>query len=143
MENILVSACIFGDNCKYNGGNNYEPLIEKIKRKYNIILCCPECMGGLPTPRIPSERLNGRVINKEGKDVTIEFTKGCAKTLELVKKYNITKAILKDGSPSCGSTYIYDGTFTGTKISGNGVTADILRLYNVEIYTENDLKKLI
>lgn len=143
MENILVSACLFGKNTKYNGGNNYNKDVEKLTLKYNVVLYCPEVMGGLSTPRVPSEKLNDMVINKYGNDVTLEFNKGANLTLELCKKYNITKAILKDGSPSCGSSYIYDGTFTGKRITGMGVTASLLKENNIIIYNEFEIDKLL
>ena len=143
MEYLLVSACIFGNNTKYNGGNNYNPLIEKLKDKYNIILCCPEVDGGLSIPRNPSEVLNGKVISSEGLDVTKEFKLGAKMALDLVNKYNIKKALLKDGSPSCGKNYIYDGTFTKTKVNKMGITASLLKDAGVTIYTENDIEELL
>lgn len=143
MENLLVSACIFGNNTKYNGGNNYNPLIEKLKGKYNIILCCPEVDGGLMIPRNPSEIVNDKVISNIGVDVTKEFKKGASIALDLVIKYNIKKALLKDGSPSCGKNYIYDGTFTKTKVNKMGITASLLEQNGVLIYTENDIEKLL
>ena len=143
MENLLVSACIFGNNTKYNGGNNYNPLVEKLKDKYNIILCCPEVDGGLMIPRDPSEVTGNKVISNKGIDVTKEFKKGASIALELVLKYNIKKALLKDGSPSCGKKYIYDGTFTKTKVNKMGITASLLEQNGVLIYTENDIEKLL
>lgn len=143
MENILVSACLFGKNTKYNGGNNYNPKVERLMDKYNVILYCPEVMGGLTTPRLPSEIIDSKVINNEGTDVTLEFTKGANLTLELCKKYNIKKALLKDGSPSCGSSYIYDGTFTSNKINGMGITAKLLDSNNIIVYNESEIDTLI
>lgn len=143
MENILVSSCLFGNNTKYNGLNNYNPLIEEIKKKYNIILVCPEVMGGLPTPRDPSEIINDKVISINGKDVTYEYNKGAEIALELVKKHNITKAILKESSPSCGGNTIYDGTFSGKKINGMGIAARLLKENGVKIYNENQIDELL
>lgn len=143
MEYLLVSSCLLGNNVKYNGKNNYTADIEKIKNKYNIIVVCPEVMGGLPIPRIPSEILNDRVVNKEGIDVTKNFYAGANIALELVKKYNIKKALLKEGSPSCGSNYIYDGTFSGTKVEGQGITAKELSKLGVKIYNEKQIEDLV
>ncbi len=142
-EKLLISSCLLGNNVKYNGKNNYVEGIEKLKDLYDLVIICPEVMGGLSIPRIPSEIINNEVINKEGTNVTLEFTKGANLALELVKKYKIKKALLKDGSPSCGSTYIYDGTFTGTKISNYGMTVRGLLKEDVTIYTEKEWKELL
>ena len=141
MEYILVSACLLGINCKYNGKNNYnEKLVEYLKDK-SIIPICPEIYGGLPTPRIPSEIKEDRVINKEGVDVTENFLRGAKETLELAQKFNAKKAILKAKSPSCGYGLIYDGSFSDKLIEGSGITAKILEQNGIEILTENDFIK--
>lgn len=142
-EKLLISSCLLGNNVKYNGKNNYIEGIEALKDYYDLIIICPEVMGGLPIPRIPSERKDNKVINKEGIDVTLEFTKGKDIALELLKKHNIKYALLKDGSPSCGSSYIYDGSFNGQKIKGVGLTVEALLRENVKIYTENNWKELL
>lgn len=142
-ENLLVSSCLLGNNTKYNGKNNYIPKIEQIKEKYNIIIICPEVMGGLSTPRNPSEILNDKVISNKGADVTIEFIKGANIATELAKKHNVKKALLKDGSPSCGKNKIYDGTFTGTKIDGSGITTRLLKQLDIKIYSENEIDELL
>lgn len=142
-EYILVSSCLIGLNTKYNGGNNYTQNIEKLREKYEVITFCAEQEGGLPTPRIPSEINGDKVINKEGKDVTKEFNLGAQKCLELVKKYGIKIAVLKESSPSCGSSNIYDGTFTGTKVLGMGFTAKLLSQNDVKIYTEKNFTELL
>ena len=142
-EKLLISSCLLGNNVKYNGKNNYIEGIEALKEKYELIIICPEVMGGLSIPRIPSERLNDKIINKELKDVSLEFKKGANIALDLVKKYNIKYALLKDGSPSCGSTYIYDGTFNGIKINNVGVTVEYLKKENIKIYTEKNWKELL
>ena len=143
MEYLLISSCLLGNNVKYNGKNNYIKEVEQLKNKYNLIVICPEVMGGLPIPRIPSEIKAGKVVNKEGIDVTINFINGVEETIKLVKKYDIKKALLKEGSPSCGSHYIYDGTFTSTKVDGLGVTADRLAKLGLEIYSEKEIEKLL
>ena len=143
MEYLLISSCLLGNNVKYNGKNNYIKEVELLKNKYNLIVICPEIMGGLPIPRIPSEVLNDKVINKEGIDVTSNFIKGKDEAIKLVKKYNIKKALLKEGSPSCGSKYIYDGTFSGKKIEGYGITTKALKELGLDIYNENEIEKLL
>ena len=138
-EKILVSACLLGVDCKYSGGNNYnEKVIEYIK-DYEVIPVCPEIMGGLSTPRPASEIINERVINKEGKDTTIEYTKGANETLKLAKLFNVKKALLKAKSPSCGKGKIYDGTFSGVLIDGNGITVKLLEENGIEVISELDL----
>ena len=149
---ILISACLAGRNVKYNGSNNAVPwLCEWIDRhKEQVLLVCPEVMGGLPTPRLPaeiqfSEANSGavpekrRVVNKAGEDVTEQFLIGAEKVLELVKQHHITSAILKANSPSCSGFYIYDGTFSGTKIAGRGITAALLMEHGVKVYSEEML----
>ena len=139
MEKILVSACLLGNNCKYDGTNNKnEKVIEYIKDK-EIIPICPEIYGGLPTPRVPSERNGDKVITKNGEDVTVNFLKGAEETLYIAKLFNIKKALLKAKSPSCGNGIIYDGTFTHTKIEGYGVTAELLKENGIEVITEEKL----
>lgn len=132
-EKILVSACLLGVNCRYDGGNNHSDKIDEFLKDYEIIPICPEIMGGLPTPRIASERLKGKVITKDGRDVTKQYIKGAEECLFLAKKYNVKKALLKLRSPSCGNEKIYDGTFTHTVIDGDGVTAELLKDNGIEI----------
>ena len=128
---IAVSSCLLGINCKYNGKSNYNEDIIKLKEKYEIIPICPEVLGGLPTPRIPSEIINNKVINQEGTNVTLEYVTGANKALQILKENNIKIAILKAKSPSCGKGEIYDGTFSHTIIEGNGITA--------KLFLENDI----
>ncbi len=136
---ILVSACLVGLDCKYDGGNNFNEQILKLVKEGKAILICPEQLGGLKTPRNPAEIINDKVVTDDGVDVTKEYNKGAEETLKLVKELNIKKAILKARSPSCGSGIIYDGTFTHTKIKGNGITADLLIKNGIEVITEEDL----
>lgn len=134
-EKILVSACLLGLNCKYDGENNYSKDIDEFLKNYEVIPICPEIMGGLPTPRIAAERVDGRVVTKDGRDVTKEYIKGAKESLFLARKYNVKKALLKLRSPSCGYGKIYDGTFSHTIIDGNGVTAELLKQNGIEIIT--------
>lgn len=143
METILVSACLLGDNVKYNGGNNYDSRVEKLKELYNIVPICPEVFGGLPTPRIPSEIKNGTVINKEGRDVTFNFNDGAHKVINIVNYLHIKKALLMDRSPSCGVTRIYNGRFNNTLIDGMGYTAQLLKEKGLKLYTLDTIDELI
>lgn len=136
---ILVSACLVGLNCKYDGGNNFNELVLKLIKSGKAIFICPEQLGGLKTPRNPAEIIDRNVITDNGVDVTEEYNRGAIETLRLAKELNIKKAILKSRSPSCGKGTIYDGTFTHTKISGNGVTADLLIKNGIEVITEEEL----
>ncbi len=142
--NILVSACLLGENCKYSGGNNLTiGLYEELTAKgIGIVPVCPECAGGLPTPRVPAERLGDRVVNKIGEDVTAEFLAGAQAALEAAKAHGCACAILKKNSPSCGCGTIYDGSFTGTLVSGDGVTAEMLKEYGVAVYNEETWQEL-
>lgn len=138
-EKILVSACLAGVNCKYNGNNNEnENIIELIKNK-DVILVCPEQLGGLKTPRIPAEIINNKVITKDNIDVTKEYQKGAEEVLTLAKKFNIKKAILKSKSPSCGKGKIYDGTFSNSLIDGNGITTELLKKHGIEVISSDEL----
>lgn len=137
---IAVSACLVGKNTKYDGTNNYNKAVMEYLKDKEYILICPEVTGGLPTPRIPSERVNGKVINKENIDVTHNFIIGASKTLEELKKQNIELVIVKSKSPSCGYKQIYDGSFTGTIIEGNGVFTELAVKNGIQILTEKDIE---
>ena len=125
---IMVSACLIGENCKYDGGNNKDERIAVLAEDHELIPVCPEVLGGLPTPRIPSEIRNGVVYNREGGNVDAEFRAGAIKCLEIAKKEQPDLIILKSRSPSCGVKQHYDGTFTGTLIDGPGITAELLSI---------------
>lgn len=120
---VIVSACLAGDNCKYNGGNNLNQKMMDFLKSHEIIKVCPEVLGGLPTPRPSAEIVGGQVMNTEGKNITKEFTLGAQIAFEIVKKKNPELIILQSRSPSCGIKQIYDGTFSGHKISGHGLFA--------------------
>ena len=125
-EKILVSACLLGLPCRYDGKSKPCDAVIALNEKYELVPFCPEIYGGLETPRTPSERVGDRVIMKDGRDVTENYMRGAHSALELCKLLGIKRAILKERSPSCGSGEIYDGRFTGTLQKGNGVTADLL-----------------
>jgi len=143
MEKLLISACLMGENCKYNGGNNYTPTVERLKERYELVRVCPECLGGLPIPHPPAERVGERVAAKTGEDVTAAFHLGAEKTLEIAREQGVKLALLKERSPSCGFGSIYDGTFTGTVVKGNGVAAELLAQDGVVIYGESAIETLL
>jgi uncharacterized protein YbbK (DUF523 family) len=138
-EKILVSACFLGINCKYDGTSNKNEKILKLARDYILIPVCPEILGGLPTPREPAEQKGKRVITKSGKDVTKYFEKGAKEVLKIAKILKIKKAILKQKSPSCGCGKIYDGTFSGKLIKGDGITTKVLKKSGIKVFSEEDI----
>ncbi|MFO7887088.1 MAG: DUF523 domain-containing protein [Eubacteriales bacterium] len=144
---ILISACLLGINCKYSGGNNKIKELKDLLKNETLIPVCPEQLGGLETPRNPSEIIikNGEkfVVDKNGNDVTLQFLKGAEETLKIVNIFNIKEAILKSNSPSCGCGSVYDGTFSGKLIKGDGITSALLKSKNISIYNEiNYFEKL-
>lgn len=156
MSKILMSACLLGEKVRYDGGDclqNHARLQIWIEAG-NIITICPEMAGGLPTPRPPAEIqnkktglavLNGEtsIMTRAGEDVTIPFVNGAHKALALVKKYHIRVAILKAKSPSCGSSFVYDGTFSRQLIPGMGVTAGLLNQYGLMVFDENHIDEAL
>ena len=136
---ILVSACLLGENCKYSGGNNYNQAVCDFARGHQVVPVCPEVLGCLPTPRCPAEIVQGVVTNKEGINVDREFRAGAAKALAIAKENGVELAILQSRSPSCGVKEIYDGTFSGCLINGNGITSDLLLKNGVKVINESEL----
>lgn len=136
-EKILISACLIGINCKYNGGNNENSKLVELMKEKDLVPICPEQLGGLKTPRVSAEREQEKVITKEGVDVTKEYQKGAEEVLKLAKKLNIKKAILKSRSPSCGIDEIYDGTFSHTLIKRDGVAAELLKKNGIEVISSD------
>ncbi|MEA3424314.1 MAG: DUF523 domain-containing protein [Bacillota bacterium] len=135
----IVSSCLVGINCKYDGENNYnEEVIDFLKDK-EFVIACPEQLGGLCTPRPKSEISGNSVITEFDEDVTDKFEKGADEALKIAKLFNCTHAILKERSPSCGVHKIYDGTFSGVKINGMGRTAELLKNNGISIMNEKDL----
>ena len=145
---ILISACLLGENCKYNGGNNEDAILAdalaKLMQIYELVAVCPECMGGLTTPREPAEICsNGRVLTKfSGRDVTREFVFGAQICADIARKNACKIAVLKERSPSCGIGWIYDGSFTGQLVSGDGITAAALKKLGVRVVGESALAEL-
>lgn len=136
---IMVSACLLGENCKYNGGNNLSEKVMKVIEGHEVIPVCPEVMGGLPTPRVPSEIVNGVVTMADGCNVDAEFRKGAQIGLDLARENNVDLVILQSRSPSCGVKQIYDGTFSGNKIDGQGVFASLLTENGFRVMDVEDL----
>ncbi len=121
---IMVSACLLGENCKYNGGNNLRPELIRLLSGHTVIPVCPEVLGGLAVPRIPAEIVSGTVLNREGESVDAAFRLGAEKALEIAKTEKPDLIVLQSRSPSCGAGEIYDGTFSGKKIPGLGIFAE-------------------
>lgn len=139
---ILVSACLLGENCKYNGGNNRNNDVIALQEKHQLIPVCPECFAGLSIPRVPSEIRGDKVFSKDGVDLTQEFNDGAEKTLYVAQECGCQIAVLKERSPSCGFGKIYDGSFTGKTIYGNGITAQLLYDNGIVVIGESQLNKI-
>lgn len=137
--NILVSACLLGVNCRYDGKGVLIDKLHELSKKHNLIPVCPEIYGGLATPRDPAERVGERVVTCNGQDITKQYEKGAQEILKLAKFYDCKYAILKERSPSCGYGKIYDGTFSRKLIDGNGVTAGLLSDNGIHILGEQDI----
>lgn len=142
-EKLLVSACLLGENCKYNGGNNYSPDVERLRERFELVSVCPEQLGGLPTPRVPSERGGERVLTRDGQDVTEAFRQGAERTLDIARAEGALRAVLQVRSPSCGCGMIYDGTFSGTLVPGKGVAAELLEKNGVKVYDRTRTGELL
>lgn len=143
----LVSACLAGINCRYNGGNSKNKFISQLVEQGKAIPVCPELLGGLKIPRVCCEIItdetgNKKVLSKDGKEFTKEFVDGAKKTLKIAQIVKTEIAILKSRSPSCGYGFIYNGNFSGELIKGNGFTADLLIKNGITVYTEKDVLKL-
>lgn len=135
----LCSACLLGIECRYDGKSKTDKKVLELAKKEKLIPVCPEQLGGLPTPRPPSEQREGKVITKTNKDVTREFIKGAEEVLKIAKLFGIKEAIFKQKSPSCGCGKIYDGSFTGNLIKGDGVATALLKKNGIKVVTEENL----
>lgn len=135
-EPLLISACLLGVRCRYDGGGQYLPAVTRLMERYDLIPVCPELQGGLPVPRPPSEISGDRVISKEGDDVTEQFMRGAVRALETARGFGVKRALLKSGSPSCGMDKVYDGTFSGRLVPGRGLTAALLMENGIEVFSE-------
>ena len=143
MEPILISACLLGTACRYDGGSKPILSVEALLGRYQLVPICPEQLGGLSTPREPSERQGARVVMKSGEDVTAQYQTGAEQALHLARVFGCKKAVLKEHSPSCGAGEIYDGTFSGTLIPGDGVTAQLLKANGIEVFGESEIEMLL
>lgn len=136
---ILVSACLLGENCKYDGGSNDNLYVKLYLKDKEYIAFCPEIAGGLEAPRLPCEICGGRVLNSAGEDLTEEFTDGAEQAWDLCEEAEVEQAVLKEGSPSCGVNWIYDGTFDHVRIPGQGIMTRLLRSKGVRCISEEDI----
>ncbi len=143
METIIVSACLLGDKCRYDGKDNYNAKVKFLREHFNIVPVCPEVLGGMGTPRLPSEIKNGIVINQNGRNVTKYFEKGAESVLNVVRYLHIKKAVLVDKSPSCGVHQIHNGNFNGGLVDEPGYTTQLLIENGVNCYTIDEIDKLI
>lgn len=140
--NILVSACLLGTPCRYDGQSKPNAAVQALSDRHTLIPVCPEVLGGLPTPRTPSERQGERTVTRDGRDVTAQYTAGARAVLAIARKYGCRYAILKERSPACGNGRIYDGTFTGTLTDGQGVAAAILTENGITVLGESQVGSL-
>jgi len=143
MKKLLISACLLGEKCRYDGNDNLIGGLDLLKEKCTLIPVCPEVLGGLETPRNPSEIVDDRVVMNDGRDVTEEYTKGAEIALGTAVENGCEIALMKAKSPSCGSGKIYDGTFSRTLADGDGITVRLLKKYGVKVFNETQIKELL
>ena len=140
---ILISACLLGIPCRYDGASKPQPWAAALAQRHELVPVCPEQLGGLPTPREPSERRKGHVVMRTGADVTEQYRRGAEAALALCRLLGCEAAILKERSPSCGHGKIYDGTFSGTLTKRDGVTAELLLRSGIRVYGESRAEELL
>ncbi len=140
--NILVSACLLGAYCRFDGQLIGDERVIRLAEDHTLIPVCPEVYGGLPTPRLPGEIRGGRVYDKAGGDVTEPYSRGALAALEFAHLTKCQCAVLKERSPSCGSGLIYDGSFSGRLIPGDGLTAALLKNNGITVFTPEDLEEI-
>ncbi len=143
MKPLIVSACLLGTACRYDGASKPADRIITLKDKYNLIPVCPEILGGLPTPRTPCEVKNGCVFSRDGFDRTAQYLKGANEVLRLARFFGCEAALLKERSPACGSGKIYDGSFSGALTDGDGICAALLKKHGIKVYGESRMNELI
>lgn len=141
--NLLISACLMGIRCRYDGGRKPLSCLDELMEKHVLIPVCPEVLGGLPTPRVPAERIGEKVMTKDGRDVTANYEQGAQEALRLARMAGCTHALLKERSPSCGYGTIYDGTFTGGLCEGYGVCGELLKSHGIEVLGESRAHELL
>ena len=140
---ILISACLLGVCCRYDGASKSYPLVKELGKKHQLVPVCPEQLGGLSTPRQPAERQGARVVTKAGADVSEAYRRGAEEALRLYRALGCEAAVLKERSPSCGRGAVYDGTFSGTLTAGDGVTAELLAAYGIPVYGESEIEAFL
>lgn len=140
--NILVSACLLGVGCRYDGKCKPSADVVKLMEKHNLIPFCPETFGGLPIPRCPSEIMGDKVFSKDGKDVTEQYRRGAAEALKVAKLYKCKCAVMKEKSPSCGNGRIHNGKFDGGLIDGDGITVRLLKSNGIRVFGESETDKI-
>ncbi|MGN1295496.1 MAG: DUF523 domain-containing protein [Bacilli bacterium] len=140
---VLVSACLLGEKCKWNGRDNFSEAVENLKNKVEFVPVCSEVISGMPTPRIPSEIIGDKVFNQINLDVSKYFEYGRNQILKIALENNIKYAIFKDGSPSDGVHKIYDGTFSRNKIAGKGRVTSLLEEHHIKVYSEDEVDLFI
>ena len=140
---LLISACLLGCRCRYDGASKPLPWIAALAERHTLVPVCPEQLGGLSTPRPPAERRGEYVVTETGGDVTEQYRRGAEEALRLCRLLGCEAAVLKERSPSCGQGSIYDGTFSRTLTSGDGVTAELLRREGIRLYGESQLEQLL
>ena len=138
---VLVSACLLGENCKYNGKNNYDQNVVDFLQGHEIIPVCPEVLGGLPVPRCPAEIVAGTVMTKDGRNVHREFCEGASIALRCALEEQADLAVLQPRSPSCGVRQVYDGSFSGRLVAGQGIFAGMLAKTGIQMLEAEDIKK--
>lgn len=141
--NILVSACLLGVCCRYDGASKPNQAVLNLMERHTLVPVCPEQLGGLATPRPPAERQGSAVRTQAGTDVSEQYRRGAEETLRLCRIYGCEVAVLKERSPSCGSGTVYNGTFSGVLTDGDGVTAELLKVNGIQVYGESELEKLM
>lgn len=141
--NILVSACLLGVRCRYDGASKPNEAVLRLMEEHTLIPICPEQLGGLATPRMPAERQGDAVRTQSGTDVTEQYRRGAEEALRLCRLYGCEAAVLKERSPSCGAGVVYDGTFSGTLTAGDGVAAELLTANGIPVYGESETEKLL
>ena len=140
---ILVSACLLGARCRYDGESKAHPEMAALAEQHILIPVCPEQLGGLPTPRPPAERKGERVVTQTGTDVAEQYRRGAEEALKLCKLLGCEAAVLKERSPSCGCGEIYDGTHSKALTAGDGVTAELLKMQGIPVYGESRIEELL
>ena len=140
---VLVSACLLGTKCRYDGNSKPNREVMALMKKHTLIPVCGEVFGGLATPREPAEIVGDKVLTRSGKDVTAQYKLGASEVLHLAKLYGCTAAVLKERSPSCGSGKIYDGSFSSVLTDGWGITAALLKENGIKIYGESEIDELL